>query len=474
MKAKDSNLKKVSNGSNSKDRNSTAANSQKHNDKNSPKSKDKKEHRPRRRASQTHFFKYQLACNPLKVEEEDLKKALIASLQQCGNVSATTAVQKKRLADESNRLLKKSKKQKLLNGTNNDCLTSEPTKSNGLCNKPKLNGNHKNGFKLKSKKEFTKSTAPKKKKKQEKLQNGDVDIKDFIQTSSMRLQNNCHSQDSNSTNSKTGCSNNGSKSNKKFSALRKFASNSTHHSYKGKLNVPHIHGSKYNKQTSIDKLDDYATSASSIISNSRLYFSHPDNKHNNFPNDEYLKKYKPDTGDFLTFICFRETPPHFEEELEQNIPKCPNGIKIESSPDGKGGNNTCTNSSVTSNVTSTNNLNNNNKLSTASSTPQRRPTRHSLRLSSNRKISENDNNIYGASSAYENSTSYEEDMKKACIALEDMAQEINSLDDVTNEVAQEPDLSLDRHLVKGLISCEFAGAFADEETMFDSISNHKL
>jgi len=56
--------------------------------------------RPRRRASQTYFFKYQLARNPLKAEEEDLKQALLASLQQCGQQESTSSKKQKQLLND--------------------------------------------------------------------------------------------------------------------------------------------------------------------------------------------------------------------------------------------------------------------------------------------------------------------------------------------------------------------------------------
>lgn len=48
--------------------------------------------RPKRRASQTfrHFFKYHLADDPFKVEEEDLENAIVASMQQCHAATTTT------------------------------------------------------------------------------------------------------------------------------------------------------------------------------------------------------------------------------------------------------------------------------------------------------------------------------------------------------------------------------------------------
>lgn len=94
-------------------------------------------------------------------------------------------------------------------------------------------------------------------------------------------------------------------------------------------------------------------------------------------------------------------------------------------------------------------------------------------------------------------------MERASIALEDMAHEIHSSDGIKDEpLAQESSgcstttasastntsanvgtnnksnitspYKNNKHLVKGLMTREFAGAFADEDTIFESISNHKL
>lgn len=61
--------------------------------------------RPKRRASQTHFFKYQLANDPWRAEEEDLRLALLESLQQCPDDGSMTAelVDSKELIEELRR-----------------------------------------------------------------------------------------------------------------------------------------------------------------------------------------------------------------------------------------------------------------------------------------------------------------------------------------------------------------------------------
>lgn len=257
-------------------------------------SKCKNETRPRRRASQTHFFKYQLACNPFKAEEDDLKRALIASLQQ----SDQNPVKKRQHSGNSVQNVKKQ--------PNNQTCPEQSHQASKNANKISNYNNNNNN---------------------------------------------------NSTN-------------------------------------------------------------------------------NNNIKDEQVeaKPYTPETQDFLTFICFRATPPCL------NAPSHDNG----NHPD--------------------NDNKNQNATNTARSSSNRRPTRQSLRLSSIRKISENDTAV---SNGKEEANSFEENIKQADLTLEAMAEDIGNLD----EVAQEPNLVLDKQLVKGLMSREFAGAFADEDSMFDSIPN---
>lgn len=359
--------------------------------------KDSPELRPRRRASQTYFFKYQLARNPLKAEEEDLKLALWASLQQC-------------------------------NGN------------------PKTNGKTTNS-----------------------------------KTSHNNNNNNNHSNDGN------------------------------HHTNNNSNNLLHQHNNhasskthNHSKQPPDKKL-------------SKSYSSHNHNHHNNHisssatisavttaattkpvADEEYLEKYRPETEDFLAFICFRSTAPNFQNSPNATTATTENATNISSSI-GTNDTTTTTYSNATTNTmnssTATSNWDgakidgimdnvnspngNNNNISSATNinnnhnhimNNNRRPTRQSPRLaSSQRKISENDM----MNTAYDNSINYEEDMKKASIALEDMAQEINSSDEISNRISRlsSSPYKNNKHLVKGLMTREFAGAFADEETIFESISN---
>lgn len=348
--------------------------------------KQKSEMRPHRRASQTYFIKYQLARNPLKAEEEDLKLALLASLQQC---------------QEQN----------------------------------------------------LKPTSP----------------------------------DDNSSSSSSSSS---------------------------------------------TPLTDQATAVDSGSDTPDTIICKPATP------DNVLKQYRPETEDFLTFICFRSTAPNYQNVSKlgaKNILPTEDANSINTAKNETNYNSNSTRQQLTAGTNSTpdgyspkliscdtsaNNLkHSSNRLSASlisSSSPKsndshrnqspsnyRRPTRQSPRLASfiNRKISKNDSSNHTSSASYtahELPINYEEDLKRASIALEDMAHEINSSDgtscinktsssfndDDNNNFAQNsPDCisklssssyKNNRHLVKGLMTREFAGAFADEETIFESISNHKL
>ena len=347
--------------------------------------------RPRRRASQTYFFKYQLARNPLKAEEEDLKLALLASLQQC-----------------------------------DDGLSKEQL--------------------------------------QEQLKRQQLIYENHLQN---------HKQPK-----------------------------------KGVQSNHHQPPSKQQKQK-------HPPPQKTVVLNNNPTPPAYD--------EEYLKRYRPETEDFLTFICFRTSAQNYTFPEQQNeLPNVPtasgsldhlsninmkplNGYVTTSTTTGihvKINNDKISNeyhnlrrstspckssaSNQTASNSSPNHLN--------SPCNRRRPTRHSPRLaSSSRKISEYDSlNHY---TAYDNQINYEEDMKKASIALEDMAQEIIRSDD--NELAQNhkhpfkiandaapptggitssgtkspSPFKNNKHLVKGLMTREFAGAFADEEIIFESIKN---
>lgn len=62
--------------------------------------------RPKRRAAKTHFFKYQLAANPTRAEENDLKRALQESLEEQHNLnlncSPAPAQQQQRINSNQN------------------------------------------------------------------------------------------------------------------------------------------------------------------------------------------------------------------------------------------------------------------------------------------------------------------------------------------------------------------------------------
>lgn len=354
--------------------------------------------RPRRRASQTYFFKYQLARNPLKAEEEDLKQALIASLQHCGDeqVKAQSTEQQDHVENNHNHNNKQPKKE-----------------------------NHSN-LQQPSKQQKTKHPPPKQPTHQETV----------------------------------------------------ILQEPTPPAY----------------------------------------------------DEEYLKRYRPETEDFLTFICFRVTAPNFpsQKQIELSGPTASGSLDhlthVDNNNINDGPLNGCTTSTginVRISNDRTSNDYHNLRRSTSpckssasnhtasNSSPnhlyspsnRRRPTRQSPRLaSSSRKISEIDSlNNY---TAYDNQITYEEDIKKAQIALEDMAHEINGSEinepgaqsgHRQNNHQQQPSpktsaengcvppsgkslspFKNNKHLVKGLMTREFAGAFADEEIIFESIKNNKL
>lgn len=337
--------------------------------------------RPRRRASQSYFFKYQLARNPLKAEEEDLKLALLASLQQCGS---STSANSDSQDDQNDQRQPKTKKQQ---------------------------------------------------KQHQHLNNN--------QQHDHHMQRHLHNHQNNNT-----------------------------------IN--------FKQPKHEEQLQQVAKAPPKTY------------------DEEYLKRYRPETEDFLTFICFRITAPNYNDKTNtestadetnkdgiatnhhhhntNHISNCNNNFTHTHTGNKTSDKMTSNDSHNLRRSCSPHKMTANNHVSNSSPNPvspsnRRRPTRQSPRLaSSNRKISESDNTAY-------DTISYEEDMKKASIALEDMAQEINSKDDIYNEIAQHSSDCVTRstspfknnkHLVKGLMTREFAGGFADEEIIFESISNHKL
>lgn len=541
--------------------------------------KESPELRPRRRASQTYFFKYQLAKNPLKAEEEDLKLALLASLQQCnsnGTTSDNDCIQmtggksktqskkhknsllvgkrpvgrppknpvaqdlvvdddeddedefidveeifddneKKEKFSTSSSSKKASQQFKIVSSSSTTTTTSNGAKRRGSVeSNPSSRGS---SYKDEAKKVIKKYNR----RRDGLLQAIDRDSKTDKprNNSSIKSCNDLTSVQNKIKKAKKLLQNKQANKNKsnaligKYSALRKFASNSNSTL---STTAKHQGGSLLmsptkiaNKSKSRSKLNDCycndnleTTGITNTTSSNHQYFM-PHSPYTPLqrkepPDEDYLRKYKPETEDFLTFICFRTTAPNktMDHELLTNGQD--------------DSNNNCTTPNINFNNSNNNRITDKQlpdpqnlkqctstlyKLTNINNSPtsndhyspnnHRRPTRQSPRLaSSNRKISENEssNHTMGTSAtAYDNSITYEEDMKRASIALEDMAQEINSSDDIHNEVAQNsPDCisklsspyKNNKHLVKGLMTREFAGAFADEDTIFESISNHKL
>jgi len=424
-------------------------------------SKQSPELRPRRRASQTYFFKYQLAKNPLKAEEDDLKMALLASLQQCNDGT--------------------------IDNDNKNCATKPQAQDR------KLKQQNKNSTHMSSEVRRPVGRPP-------KSCNDLTSVQNKIKKAKKMLQN----KQANKTKGNAGiiC---------RYSALRKFPSN-PNSSLSAKVQgssllSPTKNTGKSNCKSklndSFQNNNDYNTPTAGANDYITPYSSYTPLQRKEPPDEDYMRKYKPETEDFLTFICFRTTAPNNQSRTAiSDATAITNGI-IET-------NHVATSNPITGNnrinekqaPTDLNNLKqcnstlskftstNNSPINVEHCSPNnRRPTRQSPRLaSSNRKISENDTSsshtIGAIATACENSITYEEDMKRASIALEDMAQEIKSTDSMNNEVAQNSQDCISRlssspfknnkHLVKGLMTREFAGAFADEETIFESISNHRL
>lgn len=308
--------------------------------------------RPKRRASQTYFFKYQLAKNPLKVEERDLKLALLASLQQYKNNRNKTSINYHNSTSSNN-----NNTTTTTNNNTTDVTTTNTANPSSGANKSK------NGKKLLDLEPNPKSATP------------------------------------------------------------------------------------MQQEPEDSSLTDTQTSS---------------------PLPQQNEKYKPETEDFLTFICFRTTAPSYLNRPLVSSDISTNSANNAAKPvpnDPHILNKQCTS---LPNKHQSINLQTINSSPTHFDNSNRRPTRQSPRLaSSNRKISENDST---SNTAYENSITYEEDVKRASIALEDMAQVAQDLPDCISKSSYKNN----KHLVKGLMTKEFAGAFADEETIFESISNHEL
>lgn len=467
--------------------------------------------RPRRRASQTYIIKYQLARNPLKAEEEDLKLALLASLQQCNGTTP-----KAKDANGSH-----------AGGGSNNKITDSPSTSKSSPNSSKTK---------------LKKDGIKKLKSHGAIPNGAQPLTPHTSTITTKTNG-----DSSGAVGKLTSKKSDGKIHKSSGKKAKLT-NGRHKEKLVKHSIDDVKNSKIIHNNNNHTANYSTTSRTHLYLNSHgqyaatvataPYSPYTPIQKKEPPDEDYLRKYKPETEDFLTFICFRTTAPNYNNfpnnnSIEHTIT---NGVNIVD--DGESNTNT--------NVKSTNMINGNqtgkngnynlkkrvsplsisyssspspdkltqnhsqacqqdqngnsngNKVTDNASHQQhqspnhrRRPirqsprlaTRQSKRILGSNKISETDH----TATAYDNSIDYEEELKRASIALEDMAQEINSSDGVNdNEGARNtPDVASktssgspmyknNRHLVKGLMTREFAGAFADEETIFESISNHKL
>lgn len=553
---------------NNKDNNSNnSSGSKKRNGSPKKGSKQSPESRPRRRASQTYFFKYQLAKNPLKAEEEDLKLALLASLQQCPNDEtsdtgiknkSSNSVKKTKQSKNSIQSTGESKKQHARRPSkSSDDLSSneQETTTNNSKKKErsspskkgqhyKICANYTNGNKRRGSVESNSSSIGSSlrddEKKTKQKQNNDL-LTDCSLKSTKSKKSKSKVKNSLSTcNDLTSVQNKIKKAKKflqnkqanknnsnaiigKYSALRKFPSNSSNIKRQGGNSMfttdindkskgkSKFNGFYYRNHNSNDYNHNAHLSSSTANFNttSRNQYFIPYSPYTPLqkkepPDEDYLKKYKPETEDFLTFICFRTTAPNYQNRPTSELVTNGFGDDTNSTTttiitNNQGTSNNRINDKLMSNDThnlnqrptspskTTNNINGSPTIDFRYKI-HRPPTRSSPRLaSSSKKISEKEGLFHSlgtSNTACDNSMTYEEDMKRASIALEDMAQEINSSDGIKNEIAQDsPDCisksstspyKNNKHLVKGLMTREFAGAFADEETIFESISNHKL
>lgn len=635
--------------------------------------------RPRRRASQTYFFKYQLANNPLKAEEEDLKLALLASLNDCDasnsnfDIDATNSLStplptsSTAIANSNGKAQKKTKKQSKpkQNGSPTSEKKTKKISNPGSTKVKKESGKSDSGQvasqtgKLKAK--TTNPEGQEKKRKMMLIKLEKSKLKEKAHKLIEAAKKDSYKRNNIHQNKKTAGRPRSSlplspdselRKLKKMSKKRRLLHLARHNPGFFQQSCP-AQAALVGNLTSNGTFNAYG-SASSTATNSAYFPYDPLQKRE--PLDEnYLRKYKPETGVFLTFICFRKTAPHYPTPVSVVDGKCISSSSMTSpaltpTPTTNGISTTKTNDSPNrlsprqkadnlSPIQLTPELNESkvsinsrpgmlsvrvatasgssrrktrtahdspqrltspgqesllSSVSTAESSAERRhPTRQSPRLATRQSIrqqqkqlatatgtnsvrkyliSENDihvknincnnsiisqfhnNTSNSISTAYDNSIDYEEDVKRASIALEDMAQEIShqqqaisnsssssdsnnnnnnftstkskgnsktnhsinhydrdelaqnhcpskvtndlsnchhtrkSIQDNKHAGALDKDSSMhsnhsslttspfknNKHLVKGLMTREFAGAFADEETIFESISHHKL
>lgn len=365
-----------------------------------PKKNQSPQARPRRRASQTFLIKYQLARNPLKAEEEDLKLALKESLEQCH-----------------------------LNGIIEGPITTPP-----LSTPPPLSSSTK-----------TKTTASKTKSNQKSKTTSNKNRQTIAKTKSTTANGVNHPVS------------------KKHAQNSKYGYNHSNHNN----NYNNIHyTAQYSPYFPILKKET--------------------------PDEEYLKKYRPDTHDFLSFICHRSTTA--QDNNNNNLTDSANSsINDDNNNNNHNSNNNNDSNNVTNNLsieTHSNGDNSNNSMI-------RRPIRQSPRLATRqsnkitgngrnkRKISDhaNDNNNNNNNNiTTSNGINYEENLELASNALDLMAMEsMSSLGIKTkkDDGPQNHDLrdaisktssstaattsikgSNRQYYVKGLMTKEFTGGFA--------------
>lgn len=357
-----------------------------------PKKNQSPQARPRRRASQTFLIKYQLARNPLKAEEEDLKLALKASLEQ-------------------------SK----LNGIHEGPITTPP-----LLTPPPILSTTKSKTTASKTKSNHKSKTPSNKSRQSVAKT--------------------KSTTANGVN---------------LSVSKKHAQNSKY-AYNSNINTNHLqYTAQYSPYFPILKKE--------------------------APDEEYLKKYRPDTHDFLSFICYRTKPAQNHNNDNNSDELAHSSMNDDNNNNHHNLNNNDSNDITTSLSieTHSNGDNNNNNSNSGVRRPIRQSprlaTRHSNKITgngrTNRKISDHANDNNNNSTTNTNGTNYEENLELASNALDLMAMESSLATRANHDDAQPNHNSREtisktssttsnlkssnrQYYVKGLMTKEFTGGFA--------------
>lgn len=435
--------------------------------------------RPRRRASQTYIIKYQLARNPLKAEEEDLKQALLASLEQCGQQKTTSSKKQQQLLDEL-----------LLQDQSSNMSTNSKTTKQQQQHQQAQRENH---YHPQQHKQPAKQ-RPKQPKHSKHLQNG-KQTAPHSKTSSLSI-----SQTLVPVTPASVATSTPPRYDEEY--LEKYRPDTEDF-------LSFICFRLSASQSPPRQLITADMNANRITANTRSITSSSGCLANG-----YISANQSDTNSSITGSLNIKIEPN---SLQQN---------------GKQTTSSSTSSSIINEhhnlrrsvspykLNSSNPTSSSNPMNSPTSNRRRPPTRQSPRLANTQKISElipdpymtrssqnhHNHHQHHANTALNSIVDYEEELKRASMALEDMAQEItngngistksgtkthsqnlllstaDSLDRYTHNhsnlkgsnSSHMPSFKNNEHLVKGLMTREFAGTFADEEIIFESISNHRL